>query len=95
MWIAKLRAAPSVWVWLGEGRTHPKSEGAAKLAKALADDPELGALFSANQPIETRFKNRPTIDLLWKQGRVVVEVDGGDHREAYNSRRTTDAILSY
>jgi hypothetical protein len=34
-------ARPTIWVWLGEGRTHPKSEGEAKLAKALATDPEL------------------------------------------------------
>ena len=76
-------ASSTVWVWLGEGRTHPKSEGEAKLAKALANDPELGTLFSANQSIETVFMNRPTVDLLWTQGRVVVEVDGDDHREAY------------
>jgi very-short-patch-repair endonuclease len=53
------------------------------LAKALAKDPELGVLFSANQSIETVFKNHPTVDLLWTQGRVVVEVDGDDHRDAY------------
>jgi very-short-patch-repair endonuclease len=75
--------SPTIWVWLGEGRSHPKSEVEAKLAKALANDPELSALFSANQSIETVFKNRPMVDLLWTQGRVVVEVDGDDHREAY------------
>jgi very-short-patch-repair endonuclease len=76
-------ASSTIWVWLGEGRTHPKSKGEAKLARALASDPELGPLFNANQSIETVFKNRPTVDLLWTQGRVVVEVDGDDHREAY------------
>ena len=76
-------ASSTIWVWLGEGRTHPKSEGEAKFAKALLSDPELGKLFSANRSIETVFKNRPTVDLLWTQGRVVIEVDGDDHREAY------------
>jgi very-short-patch-repair endonuclease len=81
---SEVSLAPStIWVWLGEGRTHPKSAGEAKLAKALANDPELSELFSANQSIETVFKNRPTVDLLWTQGRVVVEVDGDDHREAF------------
>jgi hypothetical protein len=42
----------TIWVWLGEGRTHPKSEGEAKLAKALLSDPELRGLFSANKSIE-------------------------------------------
>jgi very-short-patch-repair endonuclease len=76
-------AASTVWVWLGEGRTHPKSEVEATLAKALARDPELRELFSANQSIETVYNNRPTVDLLWASGRVVVEVDGDDHREAH------------
>ena len=39
----------TVWLWLGEGRTHPQSAVEAKLAKALREDAELGSLFSANQ----------------------------------------------
>jgi very-short-patch-repair endonuclease len=77
-------SAPStIWVWLGEGRTHPKSAGEAKLANALRNDRELSALFSANQSIETVYRNRPTVDLLWPEGRVVIEVEGDDHRDAY------------
>ena len=79
----KANTPATVWVWLGEGRTHPKSEGEAKLASALRNDPELGPLFSANRCVETVFKNCPTVDLLWTRGRLVVEVDGDDHREAY------------
>ena len=75
------RAAGTVVVWLGEGRTHPNSPGEAKLAKALLANTELCRLFVANQRVETVYRNTPTVDLLWRGGRVVVEVDGDDHRE--------------
>lgn len=87
-------ASSTLWVWLGVGRTHPKSESEAKLARALARDRELGALFSANQSIETAY-SRPTVDLLWPEGRVVIEIDGDDHRDAakYAADRRRDFEL--
>ena len=92
------RPASAVWLWLGAGRTHAFSPAEAKLARALLNDAELSPLFSANQSVETIFKNRPTVDLLWADGRVVVEVDGDDHREpqkfAADRRRDFELLIS-
>jgi very-short-patch-repair endonuclease len=80
---------------MGEGRTHPHSAGEAKLSKALTNDTELCLLFSANRPVETIYRNRPTVDLLWPEGRVVVEIDGHDHRtpQKYAADRRRDFEL--
>ena len=87
-----------IWLWLGEGRTHPSSAGEAKLAAALRADTELARLFSANQAVETAYNNRPIVDLFWRQGRVVVEIDGPDHRQpqkyAADRRRDFELLVS-
>lgn len=87
-----------LWIWLGKGRTHPRSSCEASLAEALAADSELAPLFSAGQTVETIYRNRYTVDFFWPHGRVVVELDGADHLEpqkyAADRRRDFELLVS-
>lgn len=86
----KVRIGPII------GRPHPNSPGELKLYAAIQADPELAPLFTFNVHVVTLFDTRPLVDLLWADGRVVVEVDsflfhGG--KEAFASDRTRDYQL--
>jgi very-short-patch-repair endonuclease len=54
-----------------------------RLAKALAADRELAPLFGFNQFVDTVRGSRPKVDLLWAEGRLVIELDG---YESHGSR---------
>ncbi len=67
-------------VSLIRGKPHHSSDVEQKLYTHLLQDSELGALFGFNQTVEgTQYK----ADLLWQEGKVVVELDGDDHRQLY------------
>lgn len=79
------------------GRPHPGSPGEQRLAKQLAIDDELRDLFQFNQRVTTVLDSRFIVDLLWREGRIVVEVDGyGWHssRSMFNSDRQRDYELT-
>ena len=61
------------------GRPHPFSPGEQKLAILLAQDTELASLFKFNQRLQTIRLNDYVVDLVWAEGRVVVEIDGYRH----------------
>jgi very-short-patch-repair endonuclease len=61
------------------GRPHPKSAAEQLLHDRICSDPELGPLFSYNQPVRTRYQTNPVVDLLWERGRLVIEIDGQEH----------------
>ena len=78
------------------GRPHPFSPGEQLLAKYLARDEMLSGLFEFNIRVETKNENRYLVDLVWTQGRVVVEVDGYEFhsdRHAFSSDRRRDYEL--
>lgn len=58
------------------GAPHPKSKGERLLGERLARDAQLSELFLHNQPVRTNCGRTFIVDLLWRAGGVVVEVDG-------------------
>lgn len=87
----------TVRVWPVIGRPHPYSPGEQLLALRLTQDTTLGGLFKFNVPVLTRFENRFLVDLLWPEGRVVVEVDGYEHhsnRLTFGNDRRRDYELT-
>lgn len=66
----------SLLVWPFHGNPHPDSPGEQLLAERLSRDAELAGLFAFNQPLRTVRGSSFTVDLLWNEGRMVVEVDG-------------------
>ncbi len=58
------------------GRPHPASPGEQLLALWLARDAELAPLFEFNQRVETTSGTSFIVDLLWRAGKLTVEVDG-------------------
>lgn len=84
-------------VWPIVGQPHPFSPGEQKLARFLDLDAELKGLFEFNQGVETVLGSRYMVDLLWRDGRVVVEVDGYQHhsnRYAFTLDRHRDYELT-
>ncbi len=79
------------------GRPHPLSEVEKKVALAIAAAPDLAPLFCCNEVVATVRGSRPKVDLLWREGRLVVELDGYvDHarRDSFVSDRHRDYELT-
>jgi very-short-patch-repair endonuclease len=78
------------------GRPHPYSPGEQLLASRLVADEMLGGLFRFNVRVETTLDSRFLVDLLWPEGRLVVEVDGYEYhsnRLAFSLDRRRDYEL--
>ncbi|QDS86219.1 hypothetical protein EC9_03790 [Rosistilla ulvae] len=58
------------------GRPHPGSPGEQLLARTLANDPSLAGMFESNVRVLAVRDSPCVVDLLWRAGKVVVEVDG-------------------
>jgi very-short-patch-repair endonuclease len=78
------------------GAPHPLSDIEQRLHTLLANDSELAGLFCFNWSIDTVRGSRPKVDLVWVEGRLVVELDGyADHatRHAFIGDRHRDYEL--
>jgi very-short-patch-repair endonuclease len=84
------------WLAPWRGAPHPLSEIEQRLAAMLSDDRELSGLFCFNWFVDTVRGSRPKVDLVWTDGRLVVELDGyPDHatRRAFIGDRHRDYEL--
>ncbi len=82
--------------WPLQGFAHPCSPGEQILAEYLSRDKDLAQLFCFNQPVLTVCNSRFLVDLLWAEGRIVVEVDGyktHSSRLAFHQDRNRDYEL--
>jgi hypothetical protein len=85
------------WLAPWRGAPHPLSEIEQRLAAMLSEDAELAALFCFNWFVDTVRGSRPKVDLVWIDGRLVVELDGySDHatRRAFIGDRHRDYELA-
>lgn len=62
------------------GRPARRSDAECALFAVLTEDVQLRSLFAFNQPVRTVFGSQPIVDVLWAAGRLVIEIDGRDHR---------------
>jgi hypothetical protein len=85
-----LLAAPSV-----EGRPHPLSPIETRLCALIKADSELAPLFAFNIAVPDLRGITARVDLLWREGRVAVELDGPEHRAraTYRADRHRDYEL--
>jgi very-short-patch-repair endonuclease len=94
---ARESVGPESWLAPWRGAPHPLSEIEKQLAAMLSDDAELATLFRFNWFIDTVRGSRPKVDLVWIDGRLVVELDGyPDHttRRAFMGDRHRDYELA-
>jgi very-short-patch-repair endonuclease len=93
---AAATVGPETWLAPWRGTPHPLSEIEQRLAAMLSDDTELAGLFCFNWLVDTVRGSRPRVDLVWTDGRLVVELDGyADHatRRAFMGDRHRDYEL--
>ena len=64
------------------GRPHPASVAEQILYRLIQKDPELTASLEFNQTVGVDLDQKFRIDILCRQRRVAIEVDGRDHRVA-------------
>ena len=94
---ARERVGSEIWLAPWHGAPHPLSEIEQRLAAMLSDDAELATLFCFNWFVDTVRGSRPKVDLVWIDGRLVVELDGyPDHstRRAFIGDRHRDYELA-
>lgn len=85
--------------WTIVGRPHPGSPGEQMLAEFLARQPDLAGLFGFNLHVVTDRDNRYLVDLVWRAGKIVVEVDGYRYHSPrpqfnYDRQRDYELIVS-
>jgi very-short-patch-repair endonuclease len=92
-----LPSVPSVSVLLPpvHGRPHPQSAIEQRLSKMIEADAELRSKFVFNARVGDVSLKSPKVDLLWAEGRLVIELDGDEHRgrRAYRDDRHRDYEL--
>lgn len=73
------RDAPVISIGPICGRPHPKSYVEQTIHQLILTDPELEPLFEFNQRLIAANKSEPIVDLVWREGLLIVELDGPEH----------------
>ena len=78
---------------IGQPAKHSAAERA--LHASLVSDAWLRPFFAYNQCVETSSGSTPRVDLVWEQGKLVIEIDGRDHLrfQKFTSDRARDYEL--
>jgi very-short-patch-repair endonuclease len=78
------------------GRPAPRSDAEKQLFEQIQNDSNLAPLFGFNLRVETVFKTTPIVDVLWREGRLAIEIDGSEHRgvRQYSLDRQRDYQLA-
>jgi very-short-patch-repair endonuclease len=76
-----------------------RSEAERLLYQAMSRDGDLRGLFEPNVRVITRFQTAPCVDFLWREGKIVVEVDsyfthGGKNEFASDRQRDYETLVS-
>jgi very-short-patch-repair endonuclease len=79
-------------------QSHPKrnksrSKPEQVLWQHLQKESELSGLFQQNEIVHTVFQTSPRVDFLWRDGRLIVEIDGyyhHSHQEQFANDRQRD-----
>jgi very-short-patch-repair endonuclease len=87
--------APHVTVGPIVGRPHPSSDVEELVYARLATDAELAGLFEFNQRLPAFGDKHYIVDLVWRKGGLVIELDGPEHngQMAYARDRERDYRL--
>jgi very-short-patch-repair endonuclease len=87
--------APHVSVGPIVGKPHPGSEVEQLVSARLAADAELRGLFECNQRLPAFGDKHYIVDLVWRTGKLIVELDGAEHNGqiAYARDRERDYRL--
>jgi very-short-patch-repair endonuclease len=94
---ARESVGSETWLAPWRGAPHPLSDIEQRLAAMLSVDAELAPLFRFNWFVDTVRGSRPKVDLVWMDGRLVIELDGyHDHstRRAFMGDRHRDYELA-
>lgn len=63
-------------------RAHHASEAERRIEAALANDPDLAGLFVGNEVVRVAGPGQqPRVDLVCREHRIVVEIDGPEHQD--------------
>jgi very-short-patch-repair endonuclease len=89
---ANVTVSPSI------GKPHPRSEVEKALYDRICADAQLSPLFCYNIHVLTRYGSNPRVDLLCEQHKLVIEIDGDEHRGIFSwtndRKRDVDLLLS-
>jgi very-short-patch-repair endonuclease len=86
---------PNVVVGPVVGKPHPGSEIEQLLHDRITSDEQLATLFEYNQRLDAHGGKRYIVDLVWRKGGLVIEIDGPEHHGhlTYVSDRDRDYRL--
>lgn len=89
------RQGPHVSVGPIAGKPHPASEVEQLVSARLAADAELRGMFECNQRLSAFGGKHYIVDLVWRTGKLVIELDGPEHNGqlAYARDRERDYRL--